>query len=189
MAAPQTDKRVETLELFFDLVFVFAITQVTALMSDDPSWGGLLRGLLVLAAIWWAWAAYAWLTNEVGSRRQAVRLAMFAAMAAMLLASLAIPGAFDGDALLFACAYLAVRVLHIVVFAAAATTSTYARPRGRSLRPRFSPPLCSWSPAHSTGLPRSGCGSWRCSSTTSAPRCGASRAGGCRPATSRSATG
>lgn len=59
MAAPQTDKRVETLELFFDLVFVFAITQVTALMSDDPSWGGLLRGLLVLAAIWWAWAAYA----------------------------------------------------------------------------------------------------------------------------------
>ena len=63
------EKRVEPLELFFDLVFVFALTQVTARMADDLSWGGLLRGLLVLAAIWWAWAAYAWLTNEVDGRR------------------------------------------------------------------------------------------------------------------------
>jgi low temperature requirement protein LtrA len=115
----QAEKRVEPLELFFDLVFVFALTQVTARMAEDLSWGGLLRGLLVLAAIWWAWAAYAWLTNEVDARRRGVRLAIVAAMVAMLLASLAIPGAFEGDALLFACAYLGVRVMHVALFAAA----------------------------------------------------------------------
>jgi low temperature requirement protein LtrA len=112
------EKRVEPLELFFDLVFVFALTQVTARMADELSWGGLLRGLLVLAAIWWAWAAYAWLTNEVDGRRRDVRLAIFGAMIAMLVASLAIPGAFEGDALLFGCAYLGVRVMHILLFAA-----------------------------------------------------------------------
>jgi low temperature requirement protein LtrA len=72
----------------------------------------------VLTAIWWAWAAYAWLTNEVDGRRRDVRLAIFGAMIAMLLASLAIPGAFEGDALLFACAYLGVRLMHVLLFAA-----------------------------------------------------------------------
>jgi low temperature requirement protein LtrA len=115
----QAEKRVEPLELFFDLVFVFALTQVTARMAEDLSWGGLLRGFLVLAAIWWAWAAYAWLTNEVDARRRGVRLAIFGSMVAMLLASLAIPQAFEGDALLFACAYLGVRVMHVALFAAA----------------------------------------------------------------------
>ena len=114
-----SEKRVAPLELFFDLVFVFALTQVTARMADDLSWGGLLRGLLVLAAIWWAWAAYAWLTNEVDPRRGGVRLTIFGAMVAMLLASLAIPGAFEDDALLFACAYLGVRLMHVALFAAA----------------------------------------------------------------------
>jgi low temperature requirement protein LtrA len=112
------EKRVEPLELFFDLVFVFALTQVTARMADDLSWAGVLRGLLVLAAIWWAWAAYAWLTNEVDARRRSVRLAIVGAMVAMLLASLAIPGAFEGDALVFACAYLGVRGMHVALFAA-----------------------------------------------------------------------
>jgi low temperature requirement protein LtrA len=114
----RSEKSVEPLELFFDLVFVFALTQVTARLSDDLSWGGLLRGLLVLAAIWWAWAAYAWLTNEVDTRSRNVRLVIFASMAFMLLASLAIPGAFEGDALLFALAYLGVRLAHIGLFAA-----------------------------------------------------------------------
>ncbi len=120
----QSEKSVEPLELFFDLVFVFALTQVTARLSDDLSWGGLLRGLLVLAAIWWAWAAYAWLTNEVDTRKRSVRLVIFAAMAAMLLASLAIPGAFEGDALLFALAYMGVRLAHIGLFAAGTDDAT-----------------------------------------------------------------
>jgi low temperature requirement protein LtrA len=130
----EADKRVEPLELFFDLVFVFALTQVTARMADDLSWAGLLRGLLVLAAIWWAWAAYAWLTNEVDSRRRGVRLAIFGAMIAMLIASLAIPGAFEGDALLFACAYLGVRLMHILLFAAG-TEHVDVREAARALAP------------------------------------------------------
>jgi low temperature requirement protein LtrA len=128
------EKRVEPLELFFDLVFVFALTQVTARMADDLSWGGLLRGLLVLAAIWWAWAAYAWLTNEVDGRRRGVRLAIFASMIGMLIASLAIPGAFEGDALLFACAYLGVRVMHVLLFAAG-TDDVNVRQAARALAP------------------------------------------------------
>ena len=60
-----TEQRVTPLELFFDLVFVFAITRVTALMAHDLSWASIGQGLLVLAALWWGWAAYAWLTNHV----------------------------------------------------------------------------------------------------------------------------
>jgi low temperature requirement protein LtrA len=132
--SPRAEKRVEPLELFFDLVFVFALTQVTARMADDLSWGGMLRGLLVLAAIWWAWAAYAWLTNEVDARRRSVRLTIFGAMIAMLLASLAIPGAFEGDALLFACAYLGVRMMHVALFAAG-TDDVDVRAAARALVP------------------------------------------------------
>src|SRR3954463_2416656 len=88
-AHASTEKRVEPLELFFDLVFVFAITQVTARLADHATWGGLFSGLLILSSIWWAWAAYAWLTNEVDGSRNGVRLAMFGAMAGMLVAALA----------------------------------------------------------------------------------------------------
>ena len=61
------EKRVSPLELFFDLVFVFALTQVTALMADKPTWTGLGEGMLVLAALWWAWGAYSWLTNYIAA--------------------------------------------------------------------------------------------------------------------------
>jgi low temperature requirement protein LtrA len=114
----ERQKQVEPLELFFDLVFVFALTQVTSRLADDPSGIGLLHGMFVLAAIWWAWAAYAWLTNEVDARRWQVRLTMFASMAAMLVAALAIPGAFEDEAFVFGGAYLVVRVLHVALFAA-----------------------------------------------------------------------
>ena len=113
------EQRVTPLELFFDLVFVFAITQVTGLMSADPTWEGLVRGLLIFAALWWAWAAYAWLTNTLEPEAIAVRVAMVAAMAAMLLVALSVPGAFNDDALLFGIAYFAVRVLHLVLYAIA----------------------------------------------------------------------
>ena len=108
--------RVTALELFFDLVVVFAITQVTSFLSRHPSWGGLLRGLLVLGALWWAWSAYAWLTNTLDPEEGAVRLAMFAAVGAMLIVSLAAPGAFGSDAVTFGVAYLMVRVLHLVLY-------------------------------------------------------------------------
>jgi low temperature requirement protein LtrA len=109
-------ERVTPLELFFDLVFVLALTQCTALMVSNPSWGGLLRGLLVLGVLWWSWVGYAWLTSVVDPEEGAVRLVMFAAMAAMLVAALSVPNAFGGDGLLFAGAYGVVRVAHILLF-------------------------------------------------------------------------
>jgi low temperature requirement protein LtrA len=115
----QEEQRVTPLELFFDLVFVFALTQVTAMMSVDPTWEGLVRGMLVLSALWWAWSAYAWLTNYIATDEGVERLLMFASMAAMLVAALAVPHAFNEDAVLFGCAYAAVRFLHIFIFAEA----------------------------------------------------------------------
>jgi low temperature requirement protein LtrA len=113
------EKRVAPLELFFDLVFVFALTQVTLLMSNNPTWEGLGQGLLVLAALWWAWGAYAWLTNYIAADEGLERLLMFAVMGAFLVAALAVPGAFGEDALLFAIAYAVARWLHIFMFAEA----------------------------------------------------------------------
>jgi low temperature requirement protein LtrA len=111
--------RVTPLELFFDLVFVFAFTQVTGFISADPTWDGLLRGLLVLAALWWPWASYAWLTNALDPEEGAVRLAMFAAIAALLIVALAAPGAFGPDGVAFGAAYLVVRLVHLVLVAKA----------------------------------------------------------------------
>jgi low temperature requirement protein LtrA len=108
--------RVTPLELFFDLVFVLAITQCTALMSHHPTWTGLIQGLLVLGMLWWAWVGYAWLTSVLDPEEGAVRLAMFGAMAALLIVSLAVPEAFGSLALVFAFAYGAVRVAHICLF-------------------------------------------------------------------------
>src|SRR5215218_1311248 len=113
------EKRVAPLELFFDLVFVFALTQVTALMSEDPTWAGLGRGMLVLSALWWAWAAYAWLTNYVAAEEDRERLLILAVMGAFLVTALGAPGAFGDDALVFAIAYAAARWLHIFIFAEA----------------------------------------------------------------------
>ena len=113
----EREQRVTPLELFFDLVFVFGLTQVTNLMSDDPTWPGLGRGLLVLAALWWAWTGYAWLTNLLEPEETAVRVGMVGAMAAMLVVALAVPGAFGDDAVLFAVAYLVVRLLQLQLYA------------------------------------------------------------------------
>jgi low temperature requirement protein LtrA len=117
---PESEQRVTSLELFFDLVFVFAITQVTSLLSNDPTWHGLVRGLLVLGALWWAWGAYAWLTNTLNPEEGAVRIAMFGAMAAMLIVALAVPEAFGDDGVLFGVAYLFVRAMHLALYALAA---------------------------------------------------------------------
>jgi len=109
-------ERVTPLELFFDLVFVLALTQCTTLITRTPTWEGMLKGMLVLGMLWWSWTGYAWLTSVVDPEEGAVRLAMFAAMAAFLVAALCVPGTFGSEALLFACAYAAVRAAHIVLF-------------------------------------------------------------------------
>ena len=112
----ELEQKVTPLELFFDLVFVFAFTQVTALMSENPTWEGVGQGMLVLAAVWWAWGGFAWLTNTLHSDDGIARFGLLSAMAAMLIAALAVPDAFGDDALIFAIAYLAVRILHIAVY-------------------------------------------------------------------------
>jgi low temperature requirement protein LtrA len=115
----ESGQRVTPLELFFDLVFVFAITQVTGFLSRDPTWEGLLKGLLLLGALWWAWAAYAWLTNTLNPEEGAVRLFVFGSIAAMLIVSLATPNAFGTDGVIFGVAYFIVRALHLALYAMA----------------------------------------------------------------------
>lgn len=111
---------VGNLELFFDLVFVYAMSQVTELMLADVSWRGFGHGALGLLAVWWAWVCYAWLTNTFTTDRVASRCLVIAAMAAMLLAASALPTAFSTGSLVFGLALLAVRVIHLVMFGVAA---------------------------------------------------------------------
>jgi low temperature requirement protein LtrA len=117
--AVESEQRVTPLELFFDLVFVFAITQVTGFLSQNQTWVGLLQGLFLLGALWWAWAAYAWLTNTLNPEEGAVRLAVFGSIAVMLIVALATPNAFGAEAVVFGVAYFIVRALHLVLYAIA----------------------------------------------------------------------
>ena len=113
----EREQRVTPLELFFDLVFVFAFTQVTTVLSDDPTWHGLGHGLLILGALWWVWAAYAWLTNTVDPGDDAVWGTMLVAMAAMFVAALAVPEAFGRHGVVFGVAFLIVNVMHLTLYA------------------------------------------------------------------------
>ena len=89
------DASVTPLELFFDLVFVYALTQVTSLMADHPSGEGVLHGMIVLALFWWCWVAYSWLGNTVQADEGLTRATFFLVMAVMFVASLVIPESFD----------------------------------------------------------------------------------------------
>jgi low temperature requirement protein LtrA len=113
----EREQRVTPLELFFDLVFVFGFTQVTTVLSDDPTWAGLGHGLLILASLWWVWAAYAWLTNTVDPDVGAVWGAILVAMAAMFVAALAVPDAFGRHGVVFGVAFLIVNVMQLALYA------------------------------------------------------------------------
>src|SRR3954467_14855203 len=113
---PMERGRVTPLALFFAPGFVFASTQAPAFLSHEPTAEGLLRAALLLAVLWWAWSAYAWLTNLLDPEEGAVRILGFAAPGAMLIVSLATPRAFGADAVTFAVAYLVVRLLHLALF-------------------------------------------------------------------------
>jgi low temperature requirement protein LtrA len=110
------EQRVSPLELFFDLVFVLSFTQVTLKMADNPGWESLGEGLLILAAVWWAWCAYGWLTNSIDPDENLNRVCMFAAMGGMLVVSLSIPDAFGDRGVLFGCAYFFVRAMQLVLY-------------------------------------------------------------------------
>jgi low temperature requirement protein LtrA len=115
----EREQRVTPLELFFDLVFVFAFTQVTTVLSDEPTWAGLGHGLLILAALWWTWASYAWLTNTVDADEGPVWGSIVVAMAAVFIAALAVPEAFDEHGVVFGAAFLIVTVMHLTLYALA----------------------------------------------------------------------
>jgi low temperature requirement protein LtrA len=116
-ASTDVEQRVTPLELFFDLMFVFAITQVTGFIAAKPTWSRLVEGLAILAVLWWAWVAYAWLGNTAASDEGPMRVVLLTAMGPLLVLSLAVPGAFTDDSLIFGVAYLAVRALHLVGYA------------------------------------------------------------------------
>ena len=122
MRQDQEQATVTPLELFFDLVFVFARTQVPAFMADGLSWQGILRRALVLMLLWWAWTAYAWLANAASAEERPIQLAILAGMAAMFVLALCIPEAFDdlpgglqGPVVLAVC-YLIFRAMHLVMY-------------------------------------------------------------------------
>jgi low temperature requirement protein LtrA len=115
-----TEQRVTPLELFFDLVFVFALTQVTGFLADHLTWVGMIQGAALLAVLWWAWGGYAWLTNAVPAEEVIpARLVILTAMAAMLVASLAVPDAFGEYGVLFGLSYFVVRLLQVLLYALA----------------------------------------------------------------------
>ena len=115
--------RVSNLELFFDLVFVFTITQLTSVLEAHPTPRGLLQVTLMLAAIWWMYDGYAWLTNTVAPDRLGRRLLLLASMACYLVLALAIPHAFSGSGTAFGLAYLAVVLVHAALFTRASSQS------------------------------------------------------------------
>lgn len=120
----QASHRVVSLELFFDLVFVYGISQVTAYLAYDHSPLGFLRGLLLAGLLWWAWVAYSWLGTSVQVGRGWVQASLFAAMAAIMVLAVLMLDFFDDQrgaslAMVAAAAYVVVRVMHIVVFAIA----------------------------------------------------------------------
>ena len=134
---------VSPLELFFDLVFVFALTQVTAMMAEDLTWSGLLRGLLLIGLLWWSWTGYAWLCNVVRAESGPIILVLLVAMAAMLVLALAIPEAFDDlpgglhGPLVVASCYFVFRLMHLVMFWLVAADD----PALRRQLVRFTPPM------------------------------------------------
>src|SRR5262245_61975023 len=109
--------RVSTLELFFDLVFVFTITQLTALIEHDLSWHGVAGAGLIFVVTYWMYAGYAWLTNQVPPTTTPRRLLLVCGMAAFLICALAIPRAFERDARAFAVGYVLVVLVHSGLYA------------------------------------------------------------------------
>jgi low temperature requirement protein LtrA len=118
--AMEREHRITPLELFFDLVFVFAFTQVTIVISDNPTWAGVGHALLILAACWWTWASFAWLTNAVDADQDAVLVTILGAMAAMFVAALAVPEAFNRHGVIFGAAFLIVAVMDLALYALSA---------------------------------------------------------------------
>jgi low temperature requirement protein LtrA len=113
----ERERRVSSVELFFDLVFGFAFAQVTTFWLEHASWGGLGRGLLVLLVLWWVWASYAWLTNAADAEADLVSAVLLFAVGALFIAALSVPDAFGTHRLLFSLALFVVVVAFVGLYA------------------------------------------------------------------------
>jgi low temperature requirement protein LtrA len=111
------ERRTSPLELLWDLVFVFAVTQVTSLLSRDLTWSGFGRSMLALALIWWAWSAFVWAANAQATSAPSLRLCLLLATVFIFITGLALPQAFGSESTLFAVTYAVVRLLHLVLYA------------------------------------------------------------------------
>ncbi|MBV9837679.1 MAG: low temperature requirement protein A [Solirubrobacterales bacterium] len=111
------ERRTAPIELLWDLVFVFAVTQVTTLLSRDPTWTRFGQAMLVLALVWWAWSAFVWAANAQDSSAAALRVYLLLASLFIFVSGLALPQAFHGEAVLFAATYAVVRLLHLALYA------------------------------------------------------------------------
>ena len=112
----QEERRTSPVELFWDLVFVFAVTQVTTLLSREQSWAGFGRAMLVLALMWWAWSAFVWVVNANPVDSPVVRPTLLVATMFIFVAGLSVPHAFGSEGTLFACTYAVVRLLHLGLY-------------------------------------------------------------------------
>ena len=111
------ERRTSPIELLWDLVFVFAVTQVTTLLSRHLDWSGFGHAMLILALVWWAWSAFVWAANAQESDATTLRLALLVATAFIFVCGLAVPGALTSESLLFAISYAIVRVIHLALYA------------------------------------------------------------------------
>jgi low temperature requirement protein LtrA len=118
--AEPEERRTSPVELLWDLVFVFAVTQVTTLLAHETSWARFGQAMLVLALVWWAWSAFVWAANAQPERSRTLQAVLLAGMVLVFLVGLSVPRAFGPESLLFAASYAAVRLLHLAVYADAA---------------------------------------------------------------------
>jgi low temperature requirement protein LtrA len=129
-SADSAEPRVSSLELFFDLVFVFTITQLTSLLAREPTVTGLLQMLLIFGNVWWMYGGYAWLTNAVPPRELGVRLLLLVGMSGFLLIALAIPTTFAAGGVAFGVGYMIVTLVHTGVFMRSSQQSVVQAIRG-----------------------------------------------------------
>jgi low temperature requirement protein LtrA len=111
-----TERRTTPVELLWDLAFVFAITQVTHFLLFHLTWGGFLRGMILLALVWWAWSAFVWAANAQEEDSGTMQLALLASLVLIFIAGLAVPQAFGDEAILFALTYSGVRLIHLALY-------------------------------------------------------------------------
>lgn len=153
----ETPHRVSTLELFFDLVFVFTITQLTVLLADDISFRAAGQVLVIFTVLFWMYGGYAHLTNQVPPDRTVRRVLLILAMGAFLVCALAVPTAFGAGGVAFGLGYVFVVLVH---------SALYTQAHGFECSGSHCPTCCArcrcWPPGSSTGRPPGACGCWPC---------------------------